>query len=306
MNRVSYHLKALLTCIALLGTLSAQAQPPNGEAVSIVITAAGLHNSTPPILTPADVVVLQQQERLPVVQVSPFQKDRAGLDLAILFDDSLESNFAPQLAEIAAFIRSLPPATRVAVAYIRNPTFTMGQEFTTDRELAVKALQVPLGSPRQFDSPYLALTDLVTAMPENAGRRAVLMISDGVDRFRGPLEPLSPDLEPAYQKAQRRGVLVYAIYATGVGRNSLRVSNAQGALTQLARETGGEAFIDDVSTAASLRPHLQELQQLLGQQYLISFLPKPNAVGRYEHIRFRTNLRDVELIAPDHIYVPGT
>ena len=306
MNRVSYHLKVLLTCIALLGTLSAQAQPPNGEAVSIVITAAGLHNSTPPILTPADVVVLQQQERLPVVQVSPFQKDRAGLDLAILFDDSLESNFAPQLAEIAAFIRSLPPATRVAVAYIRNPTFTMGQEFTTDRELAVKALQVPLGSPRQFDSPYLALTDLVMAMPEKASRRAVLMISDGVDRFRGPLEPLSPDLEPAYQKAQRRGVLVYAIYATGVGRNSLRVSNAQGALTQLARETGGEAFIDDVSTAASLRPHLQELQQLLGQQYLISFLPKPNAVGRYEHISFRTNLRDVELIAPDHIYVPGT
>ena len=130
-----------------------------------------------------------------MIDVTPLQKQRAELDLSILLDDSLESTVS-QLAEVADFIRALPPTTQVAVAYIRNPTFVMGQDLTTDRELAVKALQIPLGSPRQFDSPYLALTDLIEAMPENGHRRAVLIISDGEDRFRGPFEPVSPVRRP--------------------------------------------------------------------------------------------------------------
>src|SRR5262245_10329752 len=77
MNRSFYHLKAFLSCTALLGVLSAQAESPNEKAVSVVVTAAGLHNNTPPILTRSDVVVLQQREPLPVVQVSPYQNDRA-------------------------------------------------------------------------------------------------------------------------------------------------------------------------------------------------------------------------------------
>jgi VWFA-related protein len=313
MNKLLKGLTVFLSCGALIGSaVQVQAEspdPPAGKDVSVIVTAAGLHNNTPPLLTPDEVLVYRARERLPVVSVTLLQKERAGLDLAILFDDSLESNFSSQLAEITEFIRSLPPTTRVAVAYMRNSTFTMGQDFSMDRELAVKALQVPLGSPRQFDSPYLALTDLVMAMPDIGNRRAILVISDGVDRFRGPFEPVSPDLEPAYQEAQRRGVLIYTIYATGVGRasrNPVWIRDAQRSLTQLAEETGGEAFLEGFSPSASLRPYLQELRQMLEQQYLISFQAKPNATGGYEHFKFTTELPDVELIAPRHVYVPGS
>lgn len=312
MNELFKCLALFLGCTVLLGSvLPAQAESPEapaGAAVSVIVTGVGLHGNTPPVLTGNDVLVYQEQEQLPVVRITPLQDERAGLDLAILFDDSLESNLTSQLAEIAEFIRSLPPTTRVAVAYIRNSMFTMGQDFTTDRQLAVKALRVPLGTPGEFASPYLSLTDLLIAMPDDGNRRAVLMISDGVDRFRGPFELVSPDLEPAYQEAQRRGVPVYTIYASGVrriSRNSAQRLFAQKNLTQLARETGGEAFSQSFSTPVSLKPYLQELQQRLGQQYRISFQARPNGADSYEHFRFTTEVPDVALIAPDHIYVPG-
>jgi len=311
MNKFLKCLAVFLGCSSLIGgVLPVRAESPDalaGKGASVIVTAAGLHNNTPPLLTRDDVLVYQARERLPVVSVTPLQKERAGLDLAILFDDSLESNFTSQLAEITEFIRTLPPSTRVAVAYIRNPTFTMGQDFTTDRELAVKALRAPLGSPREFDSPYLALTDLVMAMPDSGNRRAILMISDGVDRFRGSFEPVSPDLEPAYQEAQRRGVLIYTIYESGTGRasrNSVRILDAQGSLTRLAQETGGEAFLEGFSTPAFLKPYLQELRQMMEQQYLISFRTPPDAADKYEHFKFATDVPDVELVAPEHVYVP--
>ena len=310
MNKPFKYLMVSLGCCALTGrAVPKKAEPagnPPGNTVSVVVTATGLHGKLPPGLTGHDVLVYHEQEQLPVIDVTPLQKERAELDLSILLDDSLESTVS-QLAEVADFIRALPPTTRVAVAYIRNPTFVMGQDLTTDRELAVKALQVPLGSPRQFDSPYLALTDLIEAMPENGHRRAVLIISDGEDRFRGPFDPVSPDLEPACQEAERRGVLVYTIYATGVGRvqNAVRILDDQGGLSQLAQETGGEAFLKDSSTPGSLKPYLRELQQILSQQYLISFQAAPDAAGGYEHFKFTTEFPDVELNAPGHVYVPG-
>jgi VWFA-related protein len=308
-------IKRLTLYLSLTGLISGtfplhaeSSEAPTNKIVSVIVTAADLRNSTPPLLTRDDVFVSQKREQLPVVDVTPLQNERAGLDLAVLFDDSQESDFSSQLGELAGFIRSLPPTTRVAVAYIRNSTFTMGQDFTTDHESAIKLLRVPLGSPGEFASPYLSLTDLIMAMPDNGNRRAILMISDGVDRFRGPLEAVSPDLEPAYQEAQRRGVLIYTIYATGVDRgrqDSIRTSYAQGSLAQLAEETGGEPVPQDLSTPVSLKPCLQELQERLEQQYLVSFQARPNGTGRYEHFRFTTDDPGVELIAPAHVYVSG-
>jgi len=312
MNEFLKCLTVFLGCSGLIGGVlpvrAGSPVTPTSKVVSVTVTATGLHNNTPRLLTRDDVLVYQEREQLPVLNVTPLQEGKAGLDLTILFEDSLESNFVLQLAEIAEFIRSLPPTTRVAIAYIRNPTFTMGQELTTDRESAVRALQVPLGSPREFDSPYLALADLVMAMPDSGNRRAILMISDGVDRFRGPFEPVSPDLEPAYQEAQRRGVLVYAIYATRsepASRSSVGIQDAQGSLTRLAQETGGEAFVEGFSTPAFLKPHLQEFRQLLEQQYLISFRTQLIMTDQYEHFKFTTKVPDIELIAPGHVYIPA-
>jgi hypothetical protein len=39
--------------------------PPAGKDVSVIVTAAGLHNNTPPLLTPDEVLVYRAPEQLP-------------------------------------------------------------------------------------------------------------------------------------------------------------------------------------------------------------------------------------------------
>jgi hypothetical protein len=298
---------AVMTASAIV-LRAASGDTSTDRTISTIVTVTGPQRVATPELTRDDVRVYRDHERLPVMGFTPFQRDRAGLDLVILFDDSLETNFIQQLGDLTDFIRALPATTRVAVAYIRNSMFTMGQDFTKDRELVVKVLRAPLGSPREFSSPYLSLVDLIQGLPQDDNRHAILMISDGVDRFRGPFEPVSPDLEPAYQEAQRKGIPIYAIYVSGVGgvtRNSYPILNGQGSLSRLAGETGGEAFFGGFTAPVSLKPCLQELGQMLQHQYLVSFRVRPDEEDSYQHFKFATQVPNVELIAPEHIFVPG-
>jgi hypothetical protein len=293
--------------IGLFPTQVAPAGSPTNQTVSAVITAAGRSDDSP-VLTPNDIQVSQEEKQLPVTDVTLLQQVKPRPDVTILFDDSLKASLGPQLTDLADFVRSLASDTRVAVAYIRNSTFTMGQDLTFDRESAIKALRSPLGTPGEFPSPYLALKDLITAMRDEENRRAILMISDGLDQFRGSLEVISPDLEPAYHAAQRKGVIIYVIYAPREDQakwNSTQVSHARGSLTELASETGGETFLLGSSTPDSLKRKLEELPHRWARQLLVTFQVPESMKGSYEHFRFTTQVPGVELLAPNHIYVPA-
>ncbi len=126
----------------------------------------------------------------------------APLSIAILIQDDLTANFNLQLRSIRDFIRSLPQGSRVMVAYLRGGTLQIRQKFTTDREAAADALRIVFGNssvaPR---NPYDGLIDTLDrfdALP--AGRRAVFMVSDGLDVSSG-IDAASPgqstDLERA-------------------------------------------------------------------------------------------------------------
>jgi hypothetical protein len=260
-------------------------------------------------LTQGDVLVYKGRDRLPVVDLAPCQGNQAGLDLVILLDDALDTSVASQLGDLRGFIRSLPATTRVATAYASNGTVTIDQNFTPDHEQAAKSLRMPVGKPGAFSSIFLSLNDLIKRLPESSNRREILLISDGADRFRGSFTPFSPDLDPLVQEAQRNGILIYSLYANGIGRfyrNSFRVMNAQGNVSRLAQETGGEAFFEGFSTPVSFKPYLEELSGMLGQQYLLSFRPEPVKRDSYEHFKFTTEVPNVELIAPEHVFVPAS
>ena len=66
--------------------------------------------------------------------------------LAILIDDSLDQEVASQWNDLKAFIDAQPQSTLVAVAYSRNGTAAVAQDFTNDHALAAKALRIPLGT----------------------------------------------------------------------------------------------------------------------------------------------------------------
>src|SRR6266478_354502 len=148
--------------------------------VTMTVTAVGKKNTSPPIVTKDNVQLFLNKERTQVADWKHGEK----LYLAVLIDDSLDSEIANQWSDLKAFFAGQPDSTYISVAYARNGTAMLAQDFTNDHELAAKALRIPVGG-SAFSSPYLALLDLMKRWPSSADRRSILMISSGIDYFRG-------------------------------------------------------------------------------------------------------------------------
>ncbi|HYY41965.1 MAG TPA: hypothetical protein VE775_04485, partial [Pyrinomonadaceae bacterium] len=139
--------------------------------------------------------------------------DRAPLALALLMQDDVVSPVGNELKGLVSFVRGLPDGSRVLVAYLRAGSPQIRQRFTNDLEKAAKSLRIPAGSP--FAAPYNPYVGLIDALKRfdalPTGRRAVLLVSDGVDISHG-IDSSSPsqsvDLERAIAEAQRRGIAV--------------------------------------------------------------------------------------------------
>jgi hypothetical protein len=312
-NRV-FGLVSLVAVAALVGPLCGPAQAQgasSGVPVKVTVTAVGHKGADPASVAKEDVQVRQKNERRPVLSWVSAQDQNVGLDLIILVDDALDSGVGIQLDPLAKFIRSLPPTTRVAVAYARNGTIDLRQNLTDDHEAAAKALRITLGTPGAGGSPYLSLIDLLNRIPPGSNRRAVLFISDGLDLFRG-ISGSSPgsnfDLQRAIDRAQRVNTNVFTLYASGAGRlrrNSFLVGNGQSSLSRLAAETGGDSFFQGFGTPVSFEPFLEDLDQMLRHQYVLTFSAKPGAKSGYQSLKVTTEVPGVELIAPARVWVPG-
>ena len=163
--------------------------------------------------------------------------------------------------------------------------------------------------PRAGSSPsvYLSLSDLIrNRWPVSGPRREVLLVSSGVDRMdRGPQ---SPYVAAAIEDAQRAGVVVHAIYTDGVRfGETLPGQFAQDNLVQLTDQTGGFNFFQGISTPVSFAPFLSQLDMVLHNQFLLTFLNSPSNVrkGELRPIQIRTEQHNVDLKHAKQVLVPG-
>lgn len=202
------------------------------------------------------------------------------LAFAVLIQEDLVSSVNLELEGIANFIRWLPKGSRVLVAYLRGGSLDVRQKFTEDLEKAAKSLRVISGSSAAAPfNPYVGVIEALERFDNlPIGRRAMLVVSDGLDASRG-LDSASPsqslDLDRAILKAQRSGTAIYSIYAATQTTNtggSMLVSFAQGSLNRLTEETGGRAFFQGTSTPVSFAPFLRELGTILSRQFALTYL----------------------------------
>ena len=228
------------------------------------------------------------------------------LELAFIIQDDLVDNFNLQLKDIAEFIRNLPPGSRVMIAYIRGGSLQIRQKFTDDLEKAAKSLRIVVGnSAVSPNNPYDSVSDALKrfdALPN--GRRAIILISDGVDASHG-FDVTSPSqslvLDEAIVKAQRRSVAVYAIYSTGTktsGDNTRIVSYGQGALKRIADETGGRAFFQGFSSPVSFEPFLKDTSLLLNRQFALTYLSTHSTKG-FHKIKVTSTNPELKIEHPD-------
>jgi hypothetical protein len=298
----------MLTWLGLAYTLTAwaQATPPTGTPVQIMVTVGHHYGHPPPTLTRDDLAVTQQYEPQPIINLTPLRGDRAGLELFVLVDECSNCEPGSKFEELRRFIGSQPSTTAVGVAYIANGRVHVAENPTQDRDRAVQALNAPAGS--SPSSPFSALTELIHNWRQGSSRRVVLMISNGIDPGATD-EPQNPSTEAAIEAAQRAGIAVYAIYhpsADYLTSDSSKVYSGQLRLAHLAYETGGEAYFLYFGPLPSLAPFLADISDHLANQYLLEFLANPSeGPGSLQEITAKSKFPDLELIAPGRVWVPG-
>ena len=302
--------------VAILGLLmgtgvnlswSAQEPSPGTAPLSIVVSVEARNGKDIPAVNREDVRVLQGHDRLRVTDWTPLQGNQSSLELFVLIDETSSMNVANQFEDLRRFMNAQPSTTAIAIGYMENGTVRTVQNFTTDHSTAGKALRIPLGAAAGGNSPYLSITDTIKRWPESTARHAILLISDGID----PLQPGFTDsfLDQASQHAQRTGTQIYAIYASRAGHfgHSLwRISQGQNNLSQLADETGGEAYFQGSNTPVAFAPFLDQFAGRLNHQYKLTFLAKTEKKSSYQHIRLETEVPNAELVTADKVYVPAS
>jgi hypothetical protein len=331
---------ASLVCAALLASQTGQVQEkaaPAPAQVHVVVTdsAFRLDQELPP-LTAKDVKLKLSKNPVEVSQLVPAQGQNATMQLLILLDEVTNTSIGNDLNDLKDFIKSEPPTTLIAIGYMSNANVNIVQNFTQDHELAANAVRLPRGSMSTMDSPYLSLMSVIKGWPQHAVRREVLMITDGIDRARGErpqmqmetmgmgprgrrgnvyaspnlgyqsLPTISQDAQQASRTSQRYNVIVFTLFAPGVGRAGrsqwdleIGLSN----MTMLSEESGGECFALSTTALVSFKPYLDRLDKELGNQYYMVF---PGTQGKnpgLQGIDVKTLIPNSELLAPDNVWV---
>jgi hypothetical protein len=289
--------------VAAVMPLASKAAAEDSAAVSMTVTAVGKKDTQPPALKREDVQLYQGKEK---VQVADWKRGET-LYLAVLIDDSLESSVASQWGDLKAFFMAQPESTYIAVAYARNGSASVAQDFTKDHALAGKALRLPLGNAGAFTSPYLTLQDWMKRWPETGERKSIILFSSGVDYFRGSFDPVDPDLDTTVAHAQKQNINIWTIYvpdAGHIGQREFRVFNAQSNLSRLSEETGAESYYLGFGTPVTLKPYFDEIQMHLNNQYLLSFVGNGGKKGKFERVRLVSEVPNVEFLVPSEVFLP--
>jgi VWFA-related protein len=226
------------------------------------------------------------------------------ITLAVLIQEDLVPGVGNEIKDLAEFVRQLPKGSRVMVGYLRAGSLQVKQRFTNDLEKAASSLRPPVGVASA--SPYNPYVEVIEALRrfdgQPLGRRAILLVSDGLDISRG-VDSSSPtqsvDLQRAVNESQRRGVAIYGFYAPSLvaASNPGLVSNAQSSLLRLSDETGGLAFFQGTGAPVSFRPFIRELNVSLQKQAALTFLSTHLSKG-FHKIEVKSSTPGVRVAYP--------
>ncbi len=196
--------------------------------------------------------------------------DASGkLYVGILFQEDVTDGVATDLPAYRDFVQSLPMGTEVMIGYARVGTNEIRQELTTDLGAAADALRAPGGLPSSAPgSPYQSVKEFAKLFPEGPGKKVLIFVSDGVDRY-GPLESSprnNPILNSAIRVASKRGIQVHTIFAPAsltAGSRSLAFTG-QDSLSYLSDKTGGKTHFNGTSYVTA-RAHLGRISELISK-----------------------------------------
>jgi hypothetical protein len=301
---------SIVALAAMTVSIPLEAKEPGiagGVPVKMTVTASVENGKRLPAIEKEDVFVNKGKDRLQVTGWIPATGENAGLELFILIDDASTSSLGLHLEELRTFVDAQPSTTSIGVGYTRNGGVEIARNFTADRSLASKAFRLPVGSPGAFGSPYLSVADLMKRWQDTPNRREVILVTDGIDRARRG-NFANPDVDYAAGIAQRTGTMIHTIYFPGIGhwnRNFWESTNGQNNLAKLSEATGGESFFLGRQAPVTFTPYLDELQKVIDNQYLLTFVVAPGKKAGLQYITVSTEIAGVDFNTPDAVWAPA-
>ena len=272
-----------------------------GKPVTVPVTIR-VKEDTELELQNIDLSIIEDGEPQTIISIRGMGAN-SPITLAVLIQEDLIS-VQNEIKPLGDFIRRLPKGSRIMIGYLRTGSLQVRQRFTNDLEKAANALRPPSGFASA--SPYNPYVEVIEALKrfegQPLGRRAILLVSDGLDVSRG-VDSSSPtqsvDLQRAINESQRRSVAIYGFYApTAVAAaNPGLAGNAQSSLLRLSNETGGLAFFQGTGAPVSFDPFIRELDISLQKQAALTFLSTHLNKG-FHRIEVRSSTPGVRISYP--------
>lgn len=273
-----------------------------GRPVTIPVTIKVNEKTEVAELQNIDLTISEDGDPQTIISLRGF--GNSPVTLAILIQEDLVPPVGSEIRAIADFVRGLPKGSRVMVGYLRTGSLLVRQKFTIDLEKAAKALRPPSGVATA--GPYNPYIEVIEALKkfdaQPLGRRAILLVSDGLDISRG-IDSSAPsqsiDLQRAVNESQRKSVAIYGFYSPSqiVAANPPLSSNAQSSLLRLSNETGGIAFFQGTGAPVSFQPFIRELDISLQKQGALTFLSTHLNKG-FHRIEIKSSTPGVKVAYP--------
>jgi VWFA-related protein len=298
-------LASLLVCtpaVAFQTTSSSQARPTFRSAVDLVSIAAVVrdrHGRFARGLRKEDFVIEEGGARRDIVSFRA--DDNASVRVAVLFDVSGSMRLATRLEDARQTARQLLSSLRLgsagdeAAVYSFDMNLQSLQPFTSDADAIEKALSRvrPYGQTSLYDAIALTAREVGDTDPGDKHRRAVVVITDGVDTS-SRLKP-----ERVSEIASEIDVPVYVLtVASTVDRDAMEREHsltgaAAGELRSLSRWTGGELFV--TSTPADENIAARQVVDELRHQYVLAVNATPG--GGFHGLTVKTRDKDLTVRA---------
>ena len=232
--------------------------------------------------------------------LSDLTRSETSVRLAMLFDNSGSLDAAREFEKQAAirFFRKVMRKNDEAAIYSIETDSRLAQPLTNDVVRLEQTIAM-FGRPEGGTSLFDAIIDAATYLRPYAGRRVLVIVSDGIETTSR-----HSDFDFVVQHVLADDCQIYVVQTGLYEGANLRALAAERRMEQLTGQTGGAVYLPKTTDQLDLA--FDQIAADLSQQYVLSYYPSAeHRDGRLHNLDLRVKSRnDVRVRSRKGYYAP--